>query len=1060
MTKDNIVFVEKEYSDEEIYRMLRPYIAKWFRLKYRTFTPPQRKAIPEIKSKNNVLISSPTGTGKTLAAFLGILDDLFELAERGTLENKVYAVYVSPLRALNNDMQRNLINPLKEIGEVGKKLGYEIPEIRVAVRTSDTRPYEKQKMIKYPPHILITTPESLAIALVAPRFRERLKNVQWIIVDEIHELCSSKRGIHLSLSIERLEEFVGRSLIRIGLSATIAPLMEVAKFLVGYSDSGESRPCKIIDARFSKPMEIKVISPIRDIVHATAEEINEAIYAILRNVILSHRTTLIFTNTRSATERVVFKLRKIFEKDTVLNADSVEAHHSSLSRNIRLAVEEKLKHGKLKAVVCVHPNTYVFTINGPIPIKNLGNQLILGLDQSNYKLIYTNFKKVFTMNYNGKGYEIITRLGYRVKCTPEHRFLTISENGLKWFEAKELRIGNYVGVVGIPQIINGYNIENTKFKLNGSNTTTNSIHALEKGFFIKKGDVYFDEIVCIKTINLDKVYGIIDSKCGNYVVNGFVSKNSSTSLELGIDVGYIDTVVLLSSPKSVSRLLQRIGRAGHKLRNISKGLIIVVDRDDLVECTVLAKAALERKIDEVNIPKNALDVLAQHIVGMALERKWKVKEAYNLVRRSYNYHSLSFNNFLEVLKYLSGAYNELEPMKVYAKIWFNKEEGVFGRRGRGKTRMIYYMNSGTIPDEAKITVITDKGEYIGTVDEPFLQILMPGDVFVLGGRTYKFLRSYGSLVLVKKVEGERPTVPSWFSEMLPLSYDSALLIGAFRRKLADMIAQKTSPTEIIRYLVNEYGLNQDSAKNIYEYIYEQYLFTEGLIPSDTLIVIEVFDEPNRRNIIFHSLFGRRTNDALSRAYASILSKMVKGNVRITITDNGFMLTILPKSINLESLIKSVNSKNIKDILKESLKSTELLRRRFRHCAQRSFMLLKRYMDREKSVHKLQLNAQNMLKVVEEIKDFPILKETYREILEDFMDIEHAIEVLKKIEKGIIKIRFLKPRNIPSPFAHGIIAQGYSDVVLMKDRRALLMKLHKKVMEYLMMHVKEKLSEKQ
>ncbi len=834
-------------------------------------------AIPEIKKGNNVLISSPTGTGKTLAAFLGILDELFYLGENGKLENYVYAIYVSPLRALNNDMRRNLIEPLDEIMKVAEELGYKLSEIKVAVRTSDTKPYEKQRMIKNPPHILITTPESFAIALVAPRFRQTLRNVKWIIVDEIHELCSSKRGAHLSLSIERLESFIGKPLIRIGLSATIAPLEEVAKFLVGYSDDGKPRSCKIVDARFAKPTEIKVISPLRNIVTASASEINEAIYSTLKDIILKHRTTLIFTNTRSATERVVFKLRKMFKENKILDADKIEAHHSSLSRDIRLTVEEKLKRGELKVVVC------------------------------------------------------------------------------------------------------------------------------------------------------------------------------STSLELGIDIGYIDVVVLLSSPKSVSRLLQRIGRAGHRLRNVSKGIVVVVDRDDLVECTVLAKAALERKIDNVRIPKNPLDVLAQHIVGMALERKWEIHEAYKLVKRSYNYHKLSFEDFINVLKYLSGKLGDLEAQRVYAKIWFDEEEGVFGRRGRGKTRMIYYMNSGTIPDEAKITVISENGKYIGTIDEQFLQILMPGDIFVLGGRTYKFKRSYGSLALVKPVEGERPTVPTWFSEMLPLSYDSALLVGEFRRKIAEMISKGLGRNEIIKFIKENYFLDKHAAEDIYNYVLEQYLFAEKNVPNDKLVLVEVFKEGRKTNIIFHTLFGRRVNDALSRAYAFILSRLMESNVKVTVTDNGFMLTIVGRDVSektVNKLLASVKSDNIREILEEALRNTELLKRRFRHCAQRSFMLLKRYMNREKSVHKLQINAQNLLKAIEEIRDFPVLRETYREILEDFMDIDHAMEVLRKIENNEISVKIIMNKPIPSPFSHNIVLQGYSDIVLMEDRRRMLKKLYEKMMEYM------------
>ncbi|HIC99027.1 MAG TPA: DEAD/DEAH box helicase, partial [Pyrodictiaceae archaeon] len=348
-----ISYLDKCFDDDYVYSLLHRYVAEWFRRKYASFTLPQKCAIPLIKAGYNVLISSPTGTGKTLAVFLGIIDELLRLGEKSELKDQIYAVYVSPLRALNNDMRRNLLQPLQEIKNIAKEAFGDdfIPEIRVAVRTSDTSPTEKQKMVKKPPHILITTPESLAIALVAPKFRERLRTVRWVIVDEILELASSKRGAHLSLTIERLEHLAGRPLQRIGLSATIAPLEEVAKFLVGYRDDGKPRPCVIVDARFAKPIDIKVLCPVDDLVHTPSEVVNESIYRLLAKLVQEHRTTLVFTNTRSATERVVYKLRKLLKEEGIADMDEVEAHHSSLSRDIRLAVEEKLKRGELKVVV-------------------------------------------------------------------------------------------------------------------------------------------------------------------------------------------------------------------------------------------------------------------------------------------------------------------------------------------------------------------------------------------------------------------------------------------------------------------------------------------------------------------------------------------------------------------------------------------------------------------------------------------------------------------------------------------------------------------------------------
>ena len=871
-----LIYAE-EHSDEEVYRLLTPYVARWFRERYGRFTPPQRMAIPYIKAGHNVLISSPTGTGKTLAAFLAIIDELVALDLNGGLDDKVYALYVSPLRALNNDMRRNLLVPLHGISEiVRRELGKELG-IRVAVRTSDTTPYEKQRMLRNPPHILITTPESFAIALVAPRFRELLRGVQWIIVDEIHELASNKRGSHLALSIERLEELVEKPLQRIGLSATIAPLEEVARFLVGYRDDGTPRSCVIVDARFSKPHDIRVLCPCFDLVYTPANVLNDAIYRILQELIAKHRTTIVFTNTRSATERVVYKLRRVLKDNGVVDADSVEAHHSSLSRDVRLSVEEKLKRGVLRVVV------------------------------------------------------------------------------------------------------------------------------------------------------------------------------TSTSLELGIDIGYVDLVVLLSSPKSVTRLLQRVGRAGHHIEQVSKGRIIVVDRDDLVECTVLAKLAMERKIDRVKIPKKPLDVLAQHIVGMVLEKPRTVDEVLRIVRRSYPYHDLSREELLSVVRFLGGEYGGLETYNVYSKIRFDEETGVIRRKR--SARMIYQLNVGTIPDEAKVRVVLRGGgrlRYIGDLEEAFVEILSPGDVFVLGGRTYRVVRITPLQVEVEKAEGARPTVPSWFSEMLPLAYDSALEVGAFRRRIAEMI-QRVGKEEVIEYLIREYRLERHAAEYIYDYIAEQILFTGGLVPSDKLILIELWNDHDNRttNLIFHTLFGRRVNDVLARAYAYVFAKALGTSVRITVTDNGFMLTV--PFIEIEprrvlDIARRVRSDNVRSLVEKALRRTELLKKRFRHCAERSFMMLRRYKGVDVNLARRQLNSERLLRVVEEFKDFPVLKETLREILEDFMDLEHAVEVLKRVERGEIEVKVFKSPGVPSPFAHGIVAWGYSDVVLMEDKKRLIAKLHQRVKE--------------
>ncbi len=1008
-----IKYARHKYRDGEIYSLLRPYVAEWFRRKYGSFTPPQKYAIPLVKEKKNILISSPTGTGKTLAVFLGIIDNLYQqYEETGELPEGIHVVYVSPLRALNNDMRRNLLTPIREILETAESMGYKLPEIKVAVRTSDTSPYEKQKMLRDPPHILITTPESLAIALNAPRFREKLSHTEIVVLDEIHELASSKRGSHLSLSIERLEYLAGRPLVRIGLSATIAPLEEVAKFLVGYRDDDEPRDCLIIDARFSKPIDIRVIAPVKDLVHASAEEINDAIYKTLIKLIRRHKTTLVFTNTRSATERVVYKLRRIMEKEKIADIDEIEAHHSSLSRNLRLEIEEKLKQGKLRVVVCVGPESMVWTPNGPVKISRLQkNSTVYYYDLYSNRIREGSFRDILVQDYNDDGIEITTGRGYTLRATPLHKILVKRGDKFQWLELKDISIGDEVVVID---------------------------H--------ESGEPIIDQIIAKRRVFLKKIYSLIDVEGGNYIVNGFVSRNSSTSLELGIDIGYIDLVVLLSSPKSVSRLLQRIGRAGHHIRQVSKGRIIVVDRDDLVECTVLARAAYEHKIDKIRIPRNPLDVLAQHIVGMSLEKKWDIREAYRVIRRSYTFHTLDWNDYINVLRYLGGKYGEwFEHARVYSKIWFDEEEGKFGRKRR--VRMIYYENIGTIPDESKVHVFTTDGRYVGDLEEAFVENLVPGDLFVLGGRVYEYIGSHGFKAVVRPAEGARPTVPSWFSEMLPLAYDSALEVGRFRRLVSEMI-DTGKREEVINYLVKKYKLQKHAAESIYNYILEQKLYT-GIIPSDKVILIELYDEPDYRNVIVHSLFGRRVNAALSRAYAYLVGRELGTNIRITVTDNGFMLSFHGRmDADWIELFKRLRPDNIEDILKKVLRQTEMLKRRFRHCAVRSFMILRRYRGREKSLSRIQLNAEELLRALEEIPDFPILKETYREILMDYMHIDAAKEVLEHVHRGDIELKLFGPTDLPSPFAHNIVVHGYSDVVLMEDMRRLLALLHDRVIDYL------------
>ena len=881
------VNTNRKVKDEEVLKLFRPYVREWFIRNFESLTPPQKFAIPLIKKGKNVLITSPTGTGKTLSCFSAIIDDLFKLAEKRKLKNGVYCIYISPLRALDNDIFRNLIKPLREIRDIAKeKFCKDVEEIRIAVRTGDTPSHEKQKMLRKPPHILITTPETISILLGTRKFKENLKEVRWVIIDEIHELADSKRGVHLSLSLERLEYFVGRRVQRIGAGATLEPLEEAAKFLVGCK-KGKPRSCWIVDARFIKPLDVKVMVPVKDLVHATAEEINKAMYKVLDEFIEKHTTTLVFTNTRSGAERVHFHLQHIFPTKYLNGSTGV--HHSSISRETRFEVEEKLKKGLLKCVIC------------------------------------------------------------------------------------------------------------------------------------------------------------------------------STSLELGIDIGFIDLVVQIGSPKSVSRLTQRVGRAGHKFYETSKGRILCLDRDDLVECLVMVKKAYSYWLDKFHMPKNCLDVLAQHLLGMAIEKKWSVEEAFEVVRRAYPYKDLDMKTFLKVLEYLSGRMHTLEDHKVYGKIWFDPEDMMFGRRGK-YARVIYSLNIGTIPDEVKIKVRDVNGKFVGFIEEGFLERLVPGDVFVLGGKTYEFVKARRNVATVKEVKEKRPTIPSWFSEQLPLAYELALEIGKFRGKMLRMV-EKKKKKEVVECLMKEYLADRDVAQNIYEYFLLEQKFLKKLgakkYPSDNVILVENVITNRDQNIVFHTLYGRRVNDALSRAFAYKLMKKIGKSIGIAVNDNGFVLIIpfeeisskwIPikkfkkELVDPKELVKEVTSKDLEKILRRAIENTELIKRKFRHNAVRALMILRNYKGYEISVEKQQMNAERLIKVVKKIKDFPVLEETYREILEDFMDVQHAKEILKKVEKGEYSYEFLPQSHVPSPFAHNLFVISESDVVLMEDRKRLLLELHEKVLK--------------
>ncbi|PSP55485.1 helicase, partial [Halobacteriales archaeon QS_1_67_19] len=717
-------------DDAEVLESLEPAVREWWVEEFGEyvpengglFTPPQKEAIPLIHEGTNALIASPTGSGKTLASFTSILNELFrrERERDDGLDNSVYCLYVSPLKSLANDIHRNLEVPLAGIRRKAEERGAEVGEIRHAIRHGDTDDAARQKMLEETPHILNTTPETLAILLNSPKFKEKLATVEYVVVDEIHSLADGKRGTHLAVSLERLENMTETTPTRIGCSATVEPLEDIADFLVGCEVDREAsdgragdgadgetvpRDCEIVDTRFVREFDVELRCPTDDLINTPREIVNERFYDQLHDLIQDHTNTLVFTNTRSGAERVLHNLRERYPE---YDEDNSGCHHGSLSKEARQSIEEDLKDGSLDVVT------------------------------------------------------------------------------------------------------------------------------------------------------------------------------TSTSLELGIDMPYIDLVVQVGSPKSVAALLQRVGRAGHQLGETVTGRVIALDRDELVECAVMLKKAEEGFVDRVFVPEEPYDVAAQHVYGMAINDVRPERDVRETLQRAYPYREFTDEQFETLFRYLTADYEGLEEKNVYAKIWrddndppdgeyhypeYDVGEPLIGKRGK-LARVIYMTNIGTIPDSFTCDVFTrGDDEWVGDLDEEYLDTLEKGDVFVLGGQNFEFRYRRGSKVYVDRTSA-RPTVPSWFSERLPLSYDLGRHVLEFQGELLERFQKRGKPA--VRVWLREFPLDENSVRAIARMFDEQvrYAGPESVSTDGRLAVeVELDREEYERHYYVHSNYGRRFNDGLSRIVA-------------------------------------------------------------------------------------------------------------------------------------------------------------------------------------------------
>lgn len=844
------------------------------------FTPPQKQAIPLIDQGENTLICAPTGLGKTLASFSAILNELFKRGRANALENTVYCLYISPLKSLANDIHRNLEVPLEAITDSLEERGADIGEIRHAIRHGDTDSADRQRMLDETPHILNTTPESLAIMLNSPKFKEKLRSVKYVIVDEIHALAESKRGTHLSVSLERLENMTHSSPVRIGCSATVEPVELMAEFLVGRSTpDGEARPYEVVDTRFVRDYDIRLECPAADLIHTENAVIQDRFYRQLHEYIQAHETTLVFTNTRAGAERTLHNLRVRFPD--WYNEENSGCHHGSLGKSTRKRIEERLKTG---------------------------------------------------------GIDVVT---------------------------------------------------------------------------------------------------------------------SSTSLELGIDMPTLDLVVQVGSPKSVAALLQRIGRAGHRIGETVEGRVFALDRDELIECTVMLKKAEDGFIDRVFIPENCQDVAAQHVYGMAINAVRREEAVFDTLRRAHPYRNYSRAAFDQLIRYLALDYDGLEERNVYAKIWRDTNdppngeyhydehpvgEPLIGKRGR-LARVIYMTNIGTIPDSFSCDVFTrGDNEWVGDLDEEYLNTLQKGDVFVLGGDRFKYQYRRGTKVYVDPT-GDRPTVPSWFSERLPLSYDLGCEILGFHGDLLDRL---TTGPQAVRDWLSDYPIDGNSRSALARMFDEQVRYAgPDSVSTDELLAIEthVDADAGRRYYYVHSNYGRRFNDGLSRLLAYLCTHRTNTNVGVAVADHGFVLSMpFNRSVAITELIQTIDPGEIRSNLRSALRGTELLKRYFRINATRSLLVLREYKGHEKSAAKQQVDSEMLLGAIENFDEFAVLEETYREIMEDKLDVERIIGVVERIIAGDITVSQQTVPS-PSPRAFGLATLTASDVVLAEDESKVLKEFH-------------------
>jgi len=864
-----------------------PLVRDWFVRKFGTPTEPQEQGWPHILAGHTTLISAPTGSGKTLAAFLACIDRLVRKALDGYLHDRTEVLYISPLKALGNDIQKNLEGPLGEILQMAGERGLLMPQIRTAVRTGDTMMHERRAMLKCPPHILVTTPESLYILLTAERSRAILRDVETVIVDEIHAVADDKRGAHLTLSLERLQALTKKPPIRIGLSATQKPIEEIAHFL-----TGNNRPAPvIINVGHKRKLDLAVEVPGSQLGPIATNEMWDEIYDRIAELVQQNRSTLVFVNTRRLAERVAHHLA---EK---LGTDNVAAHHGSLSRKLRLNAERKLKEGEIKVLV------------------------------------------------------------------------------------------------------------------------------------------------------------------------------ATASLELGIDIGTVDLVIQISSPRAIAVALQRVGRSGHWRGAIPKGRFIATTRDELQECAALVRAIRHGDLDRIIIPESPLDILAQQIVAACAaestnsseeaENGWNEDELFALIKRAYPYRNLTRETYEGILEMLSEG---IAARRGRYGAYLHRDQVNRRLRARRGSRLAAITSGGAIPETALFTMVAEpEGVTVGTLDEDFAVESNAGDIVLLGNTSWRIRRVEGKSgrVLVEDAHGAPPTVPFWLGEAPARTQELSCHIADLRREISTRLqgvsAVGFSPSqpqvaETISWLNEECGLDDSGAEQTVEYILQGRAVLGDVPTQDTIIAERFFDEGGGMQLVIHAPFGGRVNKAWGLALRKRFCRSFNFELQAAATDNGLNIALAEQhSFPLGDVFHFLNAETVQPVLEQAALASPIFGTRWRWDANRSLALL-RFQGGKKIPPQIQrIRSDDLLASVFpdvaacqeniagdiQIPDHPLVKEVMKDVLSEAMDLEGLKDLLRRIEEGRVRVLAVDT-PVPSQFSHEILnanPYAYLDDAPLEERRA-------------------------